>query len=46
LSKVRALGLSPSEEQLVLGRNLLRLISQVRALPAEPTALGAGVEEL
>ena len=46
LAKVRALGLSPSEEQLVLGRNLLRLISRVRALPAERTALGAGAEEL
>jgi predicted TIM-barrel fold metal-dependent hydrolase len=46
LAKVRALGLSPSEEQLVLGRNLLRLISRVRALPTLHTALGAEAEDL
>jgi predicted TIM-barrel fold metal-dependent hydrolase len=34
LAKVRALGLSPSEAQLVLGGNLLRLIGRVRTRPA------------
>ncbi len=33
LAKVRALGLSPSDEQLVLGGNLLRLIRGVRTRP-------------
>jgi predicted TIM-barrel fold metal-dependent hydrolase len=33
LAKVRALGLPPPEEQLVLGGNLLRLIKRVKAYP-------------
>jgi uncharacterized protein len=33
LAKVRALGLPPAEEQLVLGGNLLRLIGRVRSHP-------------
>jgi predicted TIM-barrel fold metal-dependent hydrolase len=33
LAKVRALSLPPSEERLILGGNLLRLISRGRALP-------------
>jgi predicted TIM-barrel fold metal-dependent hydrolase len=36
LAKVRLLGLPPDEERLVLGGNLLRLISQRRARPAAP----------
>lgn len=34
LAKVRALGLSPGDQKLVLGENLLRLISGVRHRPA------------
>jgi predicted TIM-barrel fold metal-dependent hydrolase len=34
LAKVRALGLPPSEEQLMLGGNLMRLMSRVRTSPA------------
>jgi predicted TIM-barrel fold metal-dependent hydrolase len=33
LTKIHALGLSSSDEQLVLGENLLRLITQVRVRP-------------
>jgi len=34
LAKIRALSLSPSDEQLVLGGNLLRLIARVRSRPS------------
>ena len=33
LTKVHALGLSPSDERLVLGKNFLRLIARVRVRP-------------
>ncbi len=46
LAKVRALGLSPAEEQLVLGGNLLRLIGQVRMRPAVRVAATAGAARL
>jgi predicted TIM-barrel fold metal-dependent hydrolase len=36
LTKIHALGLSPADEQLVLGENLLRLITRVRVRPRMP----------
>lgn len=41
LAKVRALGLSPSNERLVLGGNLLRLIARVNAYPAVRAGISA-----
>jgi hypothetical protein len=42
LAKVRALGLSPAEESMVLGGNFLRLISRVRARASARVAVRAG----
>jgi len=39
LAKIRALKLSPRDEQLVLGRNLLRLIARRRAPPSAKRAV-------
>jgi len=39
LAKVRALGLKSEQEQLILGRNFLRLIAEVRVLNAQPEHL-------
>jgi predicted TIM-barrel fold metal-dependent hydrolase len=41
LAKVRALGLPPADEQLVLGGNLLRLIARVKARPPAPVKVTA-----
>lgn len=46
LAKVRALGLPEAQERLVLGGNLLRLVSQVRQPNDRPAALHAGTGEL
>lgn len=42
LAKVAALGLSPTEEQLILGGNFLRLIQTVRRSPRYPPRIMAG----
>lgn len=42
LAKVCALGLSPQDEHLVLGGNLLRLIARVRTRPIDPSSVFAG----
>lgn len=41
LAKVRALGLTPSDERLVLGGNLLRLIARVNVYPAVRAGISA-----
>jgi hypothetical protein len=41
LAKVRALGLPPTEERLVLGGNLLRLMRKVRTRPATQVTVSA-----
>ena len=46
LAKVRALGLPPAEEQLVLGGNLLRLIGRVRSRPVGPAPISVGATRL
>ena len=46
LAKVRALGLPKSEERLVLGGNLLRLMARVRERPAKRIAVSIGPAKL
>lgn len=46
LAKVRALGLPKSEEQLVLGGNLLRLMARVRERPTKRVAVSVGPAKL
>jgi uncharacterized protein len=41
LAKVKALGLSPAEERMVLGENFLRLINQRRSACGPPAAFAA-----
>ena len=41
LAKVRLLGLSQADEELVLGGNFLRLISRVRRVPISPVSFSA-----
>src|SRR5215813_7190974 len=45
LAKVRALGLPPTEEQSVLGGNLLRLIRQVRTRPSARVTAASAVAQ-
>ena len=40
-AKVKALGLSPAEERMVLGENFLRLINHRRSACAPPAAFAA-----
>jgi len=46
LSKVYALGLPPAQEALVLGGNLLRLISRARVSPVRPHPIAAPTREV